>query len=44
MVTVTGDPAEVLTPRALGRTTAARVRLDGSEPDVRKLAQASWRV
>jgi hypothetical protein len=43
MVTVTGDPAE-LTLWALGRTTAARVRLDGSEPDVRKLAQASWRV
>ena len=43
MVTVTGDPAE-LTLWALGRTTAARVRLDGSEPDVRKLAQASWRI
>ena len=43
MVTVTGDPAE-LTLWALGRTTAARVRLDGSEPDVRKLAQAGWRV
>ena len=33
-----------LTLWALGRTTAARVRLDGSEPDVRKLAQAGWRV
>jgi len=43
MVTVTGGPAE-LTLWALGRTTAARVRLDGSEPDVRKLAQAGWRV
>jgi uncharacterized protein (TIGR03085 family) len=43
MVTVTGDPAE-LTLWALGRTTATRVRLDGSEPDVRKLAQAGWRV
>src|SRR5204863_9558816 len=43
MVTVTGDPAE-LTLWAMGRTTAARVRLDGSEPDVRKLAEADWRV
>jgi uncharacterized protein (TIGR03085 family) len=43
MVTVTGSPAE-LTLWAMGRTTAARVRLDGSEPDVRKLAQADWRV
>lgn len=43
MVTVTGDPAE-LTLWALGRTTAARVRLDGSESDVRKLTQAGWRA
>jgi uncharacterized protein (TIGR03085 family) len=43
VVTVTGSPAE-LTMWAMGRTTAARVRLDGSEPDVRKLSQASWRV
>src|SRR5215467_12601110 len=43
MVTVTGGPAE-LTLWALGRTRAARVRLDGSEPDVRKLAQAGWRI
>ena len=43
MVTVTGTPAE-LTLWAMGRTTAARVRLDGSEPDVRKLAHAGWRV
>ena len=43
MVTVTGDPAE-LTLWAMGRTTAARVRLDGSEPDVRKLTQADWRA
>ena len=42
MVTVTGDPAE-LTLWALGRTAAARVRLDGSEPDVRKLTQVGWR-
>ncbi len=43
MVTVTGSPAE-LTLWAMGRATAARVRLDGSEPDVRKLTQADWRV
>jgi uncharacterized protein (TIGR03085 family) len=43
MVTVTGAPAE-LTMWAMGRTTAARVRLDGSESDVRKLAHADWRV
>ena len=43
MVTVTGDPAE-LTLWAMGRTTAARVRLEGSEPDVRKLTQTSWRA
>jgi len=43
MITVTGGPAE-LTLWALGRTTAARVRFDGSEPDVRKLKQADWRV
>ena len=43
MVTVTGDPAE-LTLWALGRTTAARVRLDGSESDVHKLTQAGWRA
>jgi uncharacterized protein (TIGR03085 family) len=43
MVTVTGSPAE-LTMWAMGRTTAARVRLDGSEPDVRKLMQNDWRI
>ena len=43
MVTVTGTPAE-LTMWAMGRTTAARVRLDGSDPDVHKLAHADWRV
>ena len=43
MVTVTGSPAE-LTLWAMGRTAAARVRFDGSEPDVRKLAHADWRV
>jgi hypothetical protein len=43
MVTVTGGPTE-LTLWALGRTTAAQVRFDGSEPDVRKLKHADWRV
>jgi len=43
MVTVTGAPAE-LTMWAMGRTTAARVRFDGSEPDVRRLQQPDWRV
>jgi uncharacterized protein (TIGR03085 family) len=43
MVTVTGAPAE-LTMWAMGRTTAARVRFDGSEPDVRRLQQSDWRV
>jgi len=43
MVTVTGGPTE-LTLWALGRTTAAQVRFDGSEPDVRKLKQVGWRV
>jgi uncharacterized protein (TIGR03085 family) len=43
VVTVTVSPAE-LTLWALGRTTAARVRFDGSEPDVDMLSQASWRI
>lgn len=43
VVTVTGSPAE-LTLWSLGRTSAARVRFDGSEPDLDKLARASWRV
>jgi uncharacterized protein (TIGR03085 family) len=42
VVTITGAPAE-LTMWALGRTAAARVRLDGSEADVRALTDASWR-
>jgi uncharacterized protein (TIGR03085 family) len=41
VVTVTGTPAE-LTMWALGRTAAARVRLDGSEADVRELSRARW--
>jgi uncharacterized protein (TIGR03085 family) len=43
VVTVTGPPAE-LTLWALGRTAAARVRLDGSEADVKALSSASWRL
>ena len=42
VVTVTGTPAE-LTLWALGRTTAAQVRLDGSEADVRALNAARRR-
>jgi uncharacterized protein (TIGR03085 family) len=42
VVTITGAPAE-LTMWALGRTAAARVRLDGSEADVRALSAAGWR-
>jgi uncharacterized protein (TIGR03085 family) len=42
VVTVTGAPAE-LTMWALGRTGAARVRLDGGEADVRKLTDPRWR-
>jgi uncharacterized protein (TIGR03085 family) len=43
VVTVTGSPAE-LTMWALGRTTAARVRLDGSPAAVAALNAARWRV
>jgi uncharacterized protein (TIGR03085 family) len=43
VVTVTGTPAE-LTMWALGRTTAAQVRLDGSEADVQALSQARWHI
>ncbi|HEU5421612.1 MAG TPA: TIGR03085 family metal-binding protein [Streptosporangiaceae bacterium] len=42
MVTVTGTPAE-LTMWAFGRAAAARVRLEGSDPDVAALAAAGWR-
>ncbi len=42
VVTVTGTPAE-LTLWALGRTAAARVRLDGSEADIRALNAARRR-
>jgi uncharacterized protein (TIGR03085 family) len=43
VVTVTGHPAE-LTLWVLGRTSAARVRLDGGEADVRRLTQSRWRL
>jgi uncharacterized protein (TIGR03085 family) len=43
VVTVTGPPAE-LALWTMGRTTVARVRLDGSDADVRALASATWRV
>jgi uncharacterized protein (TIGR03085 family) len=42
MVTVTGSPAE-LTMWAFGRTSAARVRIDGSGPDMAALASPRWR-
>ena len=43
VVTVTGPPAE-LTLWALGRTAAAQVRLDGSDPAVDRLTEARWRL
>ncbi len=43
VVTVTGRPAE-LTLWALGRTAAAQVRLDGSDPAVDRLTEARWRL
>jgi uncharacterized protein (TIGR03085 family) len=43
VVTVTGSPAE-LTLWALGRTSAAQVRLDGAEPAIRRLTDAHWRL
>jgi uncharacterized protein (TIGR03085 family) len=43
VVTVTGPPAE-LTLWATGRTTAAKVRLDGTEAATAMLAQARWRL
>jgi uncharacterized protein (TIGR03085 family) len=42
MVTVTGTPAE-LTMWAFGRAAAARVRLEGSDPDVAALSSPRWR-
>ncbi len=43
VVTVAGTPAE-LTMWTMGRTTAAKVRLDGSQADVDALTAASWRL
>jgi uncharacterized protein (TIGR03085 family) len=43
VVTVIGTPAE-LTMWAMGRTSAAHVRLDGTDSAVRMLAQARWRL
>ena len=43
VVTVTGPPAE-LTMWTLGRTEAARVRLDGSEAAISAIKTASWQV
>ncbi len=41
-VTVIGSPAELIM-WVMGRTTAARVRMDGTQPAVSKLAEANWR-
>jgi uncharacterized protein (TIGR03085 family) len=43
VVTVTGTPAE-LTMWTLGRTTAARVRMDGSEAAIQALSEGGWRL
>lgn len=43
VVTVIGTPAE-LTMWAMGRTSAAHVRLDGTDAAVRALSQAHWRL
>jgi uncharacterized protein (TIGR03085 family) len=43
VVTITGTPAE-LTMWALGRTTAARVKLDGSDAAVAALSAARWGI
>jgi uncharacterized protein (TIGR03085 family) len=43
VVTVTGTPAE-LTLWAMGRTSAAHVRLDGGDADIAALKTASWRI
>lgn len=42
VVTVTGPPAELLL-WVMGRTGAARVRMDGGEADIARLADPSWR-
>jgi uncharacterized protein (TIGR03085 family) len=43
VVTVIGNPAE-LTLWALGRTTAAQVRMEGADTPVRTLTDARWRL
>jgi uncharacterized protein (TIGR03085 family) len=43
VVTVIGPPAE-LTLWAMGRTAAAKVRLDGTDAAVKMLSQAHWRI
>jgi uncharacterized protein (TIGR03085 family) len=43
VVTVVGHPAELLM-WALGRTTAAQVRLDGADKAIEALNQAHWRL
>jgi uncharacterized protein (TIGR03085 family) len=43
VVTIAGTPAE-LTMWAMGRTGAARVRLDGADADVAALKAAHWRL
>jgi uncharacterized protein (TIGR03085 family) len=43
VVTVAGTPAE-LTMWATGRTGAARVRMDGAQPDVQALSVARWHM
>jgi uncharacterized protein (TIGR03085 family) len=42
VVTVTGPPAELLL-WVMGRTSAARVRMDGSTADIGKLTDPRWR-
>jgi uncharacterized protein (TIGR03085 family) len=43
VVTITGTPAE-LTMWVMGRTGAARVRLDGNDADIAALRASSWRI
>jgi uncharacterized protein (TIGR03085 family) len=43
VVTVTGSPAE-LTLWAMGRTSAAQVRLEGNETAIEKLTAPAWRA
>jgi uncharacterized protein (TIGR03085 family) len=43
VVTVTGNPAE-LTLWALGRVSAANVKLEGGDADVRRLTESRWHL